>query len=222
MLKKETPQGKHIPPEDKTPERVKAVWNTRHGFTFLNRILVNISEENLHVAGWVRTSQYLINVLLAYCATYSLVAGSNNPAPSTKFSCAGGDDAYFVNAGDSGATLDLGVFDGVGGWARRGHDPGVFSRGFAKAVAANITAQRTEQAISLRRLQREGGASPRFEKGVNLQEALEYATTNAALAGTQGTCTACVVRMDTMKSLVMQAFVAETKILFVSFSFLTI
>lgn len=46
----------------------------------------------------------------------------------------GGDDAYFVNVGDSGA-LDLGVFDGVGGWASLGHDPGVFSRGFAKATA---------------------------------------------------------------------------------------
>lgn len=49
----------------------------------------------------------------------------------------GGDDAYFVNAGNSGA-LDLGVFDGVGGWARRGHDPGVFTRGFAKAAAGNL------------------------------------------------------------------------------------
>lgn len=46
----------------------------------------------------------------------------------------GGDDAYFINAGDSGA-LDLGVFDGVGGWSRRGYDPGVFTRGFAKAAA---------------------------------------------------------------------------------------
>lgn len=48
----------------------------------------------------------------------------------------GGDDAYFVNAGDSGA-LDIGVFDGVGGWASLGHDPGVFSRGFAKAAAGS-------------------------------------------------------------------------------------
>lgn len=46
----------------------------------------------------------------------------------------GGDDAYFVNIGDCGA-LDLGVFDGVGGWASRGHDPGIFTRGFAKATA---------------------------------------------------------------------------------------
>lgn len=48
----------------------------------------------------------------------------------------GGDDAFFVNGGDSGA-LDLGVFDGVGGWASLGHDPGVFARGFAKAAAGD-------------------------------------------------------------------------------------
>ncbi|CAM9486020.1 unnamed protein product [Ectocarpus sp. 12 AP-2014] len=107
----------------------------------------------------------------------------------------GGDDAYFVNAGDSGA-LDLGVFDGVGGWASLGHDPGVFSRGFAKATAANITAQRAEEAVSLRRSQLEGEPLPRIAQGVDLQQALEYATTNAALAGTQGTCTACVVTFD--------------------------
>ncbi|CAM9769645.1 unnamed protein product [Scytosiphon promiscuus] len=107
----------------------------------------------------------------------------------------GGDDAYFVNVGDSGA-LDIGVFDGVGGWASLGHDPGVFSRGFAKAAAANITAQRAEEAILLRRSQKEGKASPRFAKGVDLQQALEHATANAALTGNQGTCTACVVTFD--------------------------
>eukprot|EP00903_Cladosiphon_okamuranus_P010314 g9761.t1 len=107
----------------------------------------------------------------------------------------GGDDAYFVNVGDAGA-LDLGVFDGVGGWARRGHDPGVFTRGFAKAAAANIRSQRAEQAASLQRSETEGGASQRFAKGVDLQQALEYATINAELAGTQGTCTACVVTFD--------------------------
>ncbi|CAM9628588.1 unnamed protein product [Ectocarpus sp. 4 AP-2014] len=107
----------------------------------------------------------------------------------------GGDDAYFVNVGDSGA-LDLGVFDGVGGWASLGHDPGVFSRGFAKATAANITAQRAEEAVSLRRSQLEGEPLPRIAQAVDLQQALENATTNAALAGTQGTCTACVVTFD--------------------------
>lgn len=61
-------------------------------------------------------------------------------------------------------------------------------------AAANIRAQRAEQAILLQRSETEGGASPRFAKGVDLQKALEYATTNAELAGTQGTCTACVVR----------------------------
>ncbi|CAM9252211.1 unnamed protein product [Hapterophycus canaliculatus] len=107
----------------------------------------------------------------------------------------GGDDAFFVNVGDSGA-LDIGVFDGVGGWASLGHDPGVFSRGFAKATAANITAQRAEEMISLMRSQKEGQASPRFAKGVDLQQALEHATANAASAGNQGTCTACVVTFD--------------------------
>eukprot|EP00752_Nemacystus_decipiens_P010114 g9015.t1 len=107
----------------------------------------------------------------------------------------GGDDAFFVNVGDSGA-LDLGVFDGVGGWARRGHDPGVFTRGFAKAAAANIRAQRAEQAVLLQRTETKGGATSRFAEGVDLQQALEYATINAELAGTQGTCTACVVTFD--------------------------
>ena len=135
--------------------------------------------------------------------TSTIIGVSKQTFPGISSARAGGDDAYFVNAGESGATLDLGVFDGVGGWARRGHDPGVFSRGFAKAVAANITAQRTEQAVSVLRLKREGEASPRFEKGVDLQQALEYATTNAALAGTQGTCTACVVRMATLKRYIL-------------------
>lgn len=41
----------------------------------------------------------------------------------------GGEDAYFI------LDQDLGVFDGVGAWAAKGHDPGVFTRGFAAAVA---------------------------------------------------------------------------------------
>lgn len=41
----------------------------------------------------------------------------------------GGEDAYFA------LDQDLGVFDGVGAWAAKGHDPGVFTRGFAAAVA---------------------------------------------------------------------------------------
>lgn len=61
-------------------------------------------------------------------------------------------------------------------------------------AAANIRAQRAEQAVLLQRSEAEGGASPRFAKGVDLQQALEYATINAELAGTRGTCTACVVR----------------------------
>lgn len=44
----------------------------------------------------------------------------------------GGEDAYFV------LEHDLGVFDGVGGWGAIGHDPGVFTRGFAQAVAGMI------------------------------------------------------------------------------------
>lgn len=44
----------------------------------------------------------------------------------------GGEDAYFV------LDNDMGVFDGVGGWAAMGHDPGVFTRGFAKAVKGGI------------------------------------------------------------------------------------
>lgn len=41
----------------------------------------------------------------------------------------GGEDAFFV------LENDFGVFDGVGAWAAKGHDPGVFARGFAQAVA---------------------------------------------------------------------------------------
>lgn len=62
-------------------------------------------------------------------------------------------------------------------------------------ASANITAQRVEEAILLKRSQKEGRAVPRFAKGVDLQQALEHATTNAAVTGNQGTCTACVVRM---------------------------
>ena len=42
----------------------------------------------------------------------------------------GGEDAFFV------LENDLGVFDGVGGWGAMGCDPGVFTRGFAEAVAS--------------------------------------------------------------------------------------
>lgn len=63
-------------------------------------------------------------------------------------------------------------------------------------ATANIAAQRAEGAVSLRRSQREGEPLPRIAQGVDLQQALEYATTNAALTGTQGTCTACVVRQS--------------------------
>lgn len=52
--------------------------------------------------------------------------------PRTVLSGKGGEDAYFV------LEHDLGVFDGVGGWGAIGHDPGVFTRGFAQAVAGII------------------------------------------------------------------------------------
>lgn len=42
----------------------------------------------------------------------------------------GGEDAFFV------LENDLGVFDGVGGWGALGCDPGIFTRGFAEAVAS--------------------------------------------------------------------------------------
>lgn len=52
------------------------------------------------------------------------------------FPLAGGEDAFFV------LEHDMGVFDGVGGWAALGHDAGVFTRGFAEAVAGtNVYSQ---------------------------------------------------------------------------------
>lgn len=71
--------------------------------------------------------------------------------------------------------------------------------GLVLDAAANIRAQREEQVVSLQRSETEDGTSPRFAKGVNLQQALEYAITNAELAGNQGTCTACVVRSTTYR-----------------------
>lgn len=35
----------------------------------------------------------------------------------------------------------MGVFDGVGAWAAKGHDPGIFTRGFAEAVAGDLRVQ---------------------------------------------------------------------------------
>ncbi|CAM9209073.1 unnamed protein product [Laminaria digitata] len=99
----------------------------------------------------------------------------------------GGEDAYFV------LENDLGVFDGVGGWGAKGHDPGVFTRGFAQAVAGNITAQRLEGADSLRQSEDEGGRQERFANEVDLKQALEHGTRNAP---GKGTCTACVVTFD--------------------------
>lgn len=45
----------------------------------------------------------------------------------------GGEDAFFA------LKHDFGVFDGVGSWYARGHDPGVFTRGFAEAVAGAMS-----------------------------------------------------------------------------------
>lgn len=75
-------------------------------------------------------------MLVCYDGAASVVITQQLPI-FVLLSITGGDDAYFVNGDDSGA-LDLGVFDGVGGWASLGHDPGVFSRGFAKAAAGKL------------------------------------------------------------------------------------
>jgi hypothetical protein len=48
----------------------------------------------------------------------------------------GGEDSYFVAEG-AGV---VGVADGVGGWARKGVDPGLHSRGFMALAAAAVEA----------------------------------------------------------------------------------
>lgn len=76
----------------------------------------------------------------------------------------GGEDAYFV-------TRDtLGVFDGVGGWATLGIDPGLYSRRLAELARAGLEARGNLNVASV------------------LEEAVHG---NAAV----GSCTACVVAL---------------------------
>ena len=54
--------------------------------------------------------------------------------PDPEKAARGGEDACFT------LPRVFGVFDGVGGWARHGVDPGRFSRGFASGTAAALEA----------------------------------------------------------------------------------
>jgi serine/threonine protein phosphatase PrpC len=120
---------------------------------------------------------------------------------------AGGEDAFFIQ------DLDMGVFDGVGGWRSLGYDPARYSREFAANAAANITAQRAAwqaQQSKPSSTSSSSGAAPESAsaavaaavlatfKGVDLKLALTH-----ALEATQcvGSCTACMVSFDPQSGL---------------------
>lgn len=93
------------------------------------------------------------------------------PDPSKKR----GEDAHIVSRG-SPARAWAAVFDGVGGWSRHGIDPSRYSRELARIVDVELL----RQAAAVGEL--------------SLREALHAAvTTNAEI----GSCTACIVSVDT-------------------------
>ncbi|CAM9324514.1 unnamed protein product, partial [Discosporangium mesarthrocarpum] len=111
------------------------------------------------------------------------VAGAMMPHPAK--AARGGEDAYFA------LESDLGVFDGVGGWKALGHDPGEYTRGFAAAVEANITAQREALASLASRV---GGERAKYPwASVDLTKALTHGVDEAR---GMGTCTACLVTFN--------------------------
>ncbi len=97
-------------------------------------------------------------------------AAASIPHPAK--AATGGEDAHFL--------LDsaYGVFDGVGGWAESGHDPGLFSRALASHTARAISRQLADAAT---------------DAPVDLVRAL-----SAGLAEVReiGTTTACLVHVD--------------------------
>ena len=96
----------------------------------------------------------------------------------------GGEDAWFVRAekGKGGVARrvgeSFGVFDGVGGWAEEGIDPGVFSRAFAKGTADALTEQ---------------ASTSESATGIDLERAMA-----TGLSGVRaiGTSTACLVHVN--------------------------
>jgi len=75
----------------------------------------------------------------------------------------GGEDAFFIKE------TSAGVFDGVGGWAEKGIDPGQYARKLADLTKSKISDQ------------------------TSLVDALDRAHRDNKL---QGSCTACVIRID--------------------------
>lgn len=128
-----------------------------------------------------------------------------------------GEDAYFVhnpstlskdkrprkkenndtadgNGGKGGSATEsdrhvwAGVFDGVGGWADRGVDPGVFAHGLARhclAVASSSLSSSDRD---------DGKSSMTASPGSVLQEGYDRVLRDAAIA--MGSSTACVARID--------------------------
>ena len=87
----------------------------------------------------------------------------------------GGEDAHFV------LDRSFGVFDGVGGWANSGFDPGLFSRALAQDTARTIQSMIKKPPSS--------GAN------LDLVRALTLGLTSAVQAHV-GTSTACLVHID--------------------------
>eukprot|EP00188_Purpureofilum_apyrenoidigerum_P002247 Plantae.Rhodophyta-Purpureofilum_apyrenoidigerum.ctg23761.p1 GENE.Plantae.Rhodophyta-Purpureofilum_apyrenoidigerum.ctg23761~~Plantae.Rhodophyta-Purpureofilum_apyrenoidigerum.ctg23761.p1 ORF type:complete len:299 (+),score=53.20 Plantae.Rhodophyta-Purpureofilum_apyrenoidigerum.ctg23761:140-1036(+) len=75
----------------------------------------------------------------------------------------GGEDAFFVDE------TTAGVFDGVGGWARKGVDPGLYARKLAELTKVKLS------------------------KETVLVDALDQAHRDNHL---KGSCTACILRID--------------------------
>lgn len=80
----------------------------------------------------VSSEPLLYNWRFAHENTDSVSTGACWYCWSYVYFVSGGEDACFV------LEHEFGVFDGVGGWTAIGHDPGIFTRGFAEAVAGTI------------------------------------------------------------------------------------
>jgi len=91
----------------------------------------------------------------------------------------GGEDAWFALRRHT-----FGVFDGVGGWADEGVDPGLFSRAFARGTVDALIEQEAARGAG------EKGQRP---GGIDLERAL---TTGLAGVREIGTSTACLLNVN--------------------------
>lgn len=108
-------------------------------------------------------SRSLSSVRLGLCTGF---AASPHPQKAAK----GGEDAYFISANANA----FGVFDGVGGWAKHGIDPALYSRKLAELTRQHVDVNGVGAIVT----------------------ALKYAVSKNAEQGSSTACVASLNKMD--------------------------